>query len=349
MIFVHRVVRLYPLLLLTLGVFCFVVPTINDGPIYYRIYQMINEYCGKIWPLVLTFTINFRKWGQNCLDNTWYIAIDFQLFILAVFIVYIYSKKKLIGILIPVVIIISCAVTTTIIAFKYDIWASLNKYNHDYEEKFYEKPYTRAGTYMLGILAGYFFYEYKAGNLVGFTSAIRNSIVLRFICHIVGLGGMIGLLQVLYFINKELPPRVLDLLYLLFSRLTFIFLLFLFTLPVLLGKSSWISALFGNYPFFVLGRLSYGAYMVQQIPMNYYAFMKRRGTFFSFSHLSMNSWGYFFMAFFGAFLTFLFFEQPIYSLEQTFLLKKKPKKKLQEVEEDYENTKMLELKPDKES
>jgi len=337
LIFVHRIIRLYPLLLITLGVFCFIVPLINNGPIYYRIYQMAYEYCAELWPRSLTFTVNFRRWDQNCLDNTWYITLDFQLFVLSVFIVYIYSKKKLIGILIPVTIAIGSIITTIALALQYDIWASIAKYNIEYIEEYYEKPYTRAGPYMIGILAGYFFYEYKAGNLTKITNFIKNSLILNWCLYIVGVVGLIALLQALYFVNKEEPPRVFDLLYLAFSRTLFVICIFLISLPVFLGKGSCISSFFGSYPFFVLGKLTYGAYMIQQIPMNYFAYIKRKGIYFDFAHLSMQSCGYILMAYFGAFLTFLFFEQPIFALEQRFLLKKKPRKEVkieEEIEED---------------
>lgn len=332
MIYIHRLIRLYPMLLLALGVFCFITPVISDGPIYYRIYQMVNEYCGQIWYMVLLFASNFRRLEQNCLDYTWYVAIDFQLFLVAPFIVFLYSKKKLLGVIVPLIIIVGCAIGTIIVAFKYDVWASMNKYNKDYEEKYYERPYTRAGSYMLGILAGYFFYEHKEGKLTKFTNFVKNNTVVHWVCYIVAAGGMVCIIQALYFINKELPPRALDLLYLLFSRLVFISLLFLLSLPILVGKGPWLSALLGNHVFFVLGKLGYGAYLMHKIPMQYFAFITRRGIHFGFAHLSMLSWGYILLAHLLSLFCFLFIEQPIFSLEQRFLLKRKAKKTVEEDE-----------------
>jgi len=339
MIYVHRVIRLYPLILFCLGFFCYVLPLLDNGPIYYRIFEMVNTYCAAIWYRILLFFVNFRPWGYNCIDNIWYISVDYQMFLITPFIIWVYTKKKLFGVLLPLIIILINVGCTIVLATKYDIYSFIAKYNHDYEEKYYEKPYTRAGTYMIGILAGFAYYEYKAKGsefIKNFMTKIYDNIILRIVCYLVGANGIFWIIQSMYWMNKnpEDVPRYLDLLTLVFNRDLFIISLVIFILPVLAGRGRLIQYIFGNDFFYILGKLSYGAYMLHQSLMDYYVYSKKKPIHFGFSHITMQFWAYWIGSFILATITFLFIEQPIFGLERILLM---PVRKPKPIESKKEN------------
>ena len=322
-LYVHRVVRFYPGMLLSLCLFCFILPSLSIGPLYYRIYEKVNVYCGHVWYRILLFFDNFRPWGYTCIDWVWYVCLDFQLFIFTPFILVIYSKRRLVGILIPVIVIIINIIVTIILSCNYNIWASTSKYNHEFEDIYYEKPYTRAGPYMIGILAGLLYYEHKAGGGLAerIFNKIRDNMAIRGVLYVVGLFGAYLIMQTMYWMNKNIAdlPRYADLLYLLFYRNIFIFCLFLLFLPVMAGKGRVLKMILGNQFFFVLGKLTYGAYMLHQIVMEYYEYIKQRPIFFGATHLYMQFWAYLSMAIIAAFLSYMFIEQPLFNLERLLL------------------------------
>ncbi len=336
MIYVHRVIRLYPLVIVTLVTFCFILPVLSNGPLYYRVYEKINKYCAAIWYRIMLFFVNWRPWGYDCIDNVWYISLDFQLFAVTPFIVVLYSKKKLLGILVPVLVIVVNVVVTIWMSYKYDIWSSFSKYNHDYEDLYYEKPYTRAGPYMIGILAGYFYYEHKSGNnetVLAITGAISNNVVVRLVLYVAGLMGMFWMVHAMYWLDKyyQTIPRVYDLMHLVFSRDIFAIALFLFCLPGLVGKGRVQKLLLGNHFFFVMGKLSYGGYLLHQMYMEYFIYTRQKPMYFGYAHLCMEFWAYMLLAFVTAALSFLFVEQPVFNLERMLLMpKRKEEPKLED-------------------
>ena len=320
-LYIHRIIRFYPMIVIALCVFCFVLPSIGDGPLYYRIYEKVNVYCGAIWYKILLFFANYRAWGYQCIDYVWYICIDFQLFIFSPFLIYLYAKNKLLGIIAPVVVILINFGYTIWLALTYDVYASMARYNHAYEDAYYERIYTRGGPYMIGLLAGYFFYEYKSGN--GQISStifeiIKNNVFVRILLYIIGLTGMFMILQTMYWLNKYYfdVSRAQDLIYLLLYRDLFVSSLFIFLLPAFAGKGRVLRLLFGNQFFNVLGKLSYGIYMTHQLFMEYYTYVKRRPIFFGYSNLAMQFWGFALLATVAAAVSFIFIEQPFFNLEK---------------------------------
>lgn len=75
---------------------------------------------------------------------------------------------------------------------------------------------------------------------------------------------MFIIIHLMYWMNKypDDVSKTADVIYLVGYRDIFIIGLILFALPTMAGKGSLWRILLGNYPFFVLGKLTYGVYML---------------------------------------------------------------------------------------
>ncbi|KAH9360896.1 hypothetical protein HPB48_003605 [Haemaphysalis longicornis] len=77
--------RMAPPLLLSLGLL-FLMPVLGDGPFWNDIMGTEIRLCEKSWWSNLLFINNFWESKQMCLVATWYLACNFQFFVISVFI-----------------------------------------------------------------------------------------------------------------------------------------------------------------------------------------------------------------------------------------------------------------------
>lgn len=98
------------------------------------------------------------EWG-------WYLQVDFQLFVAGVFLLYLYSKSK--KLFTGTVIGLSLASTIFIFVYmtihKVKIAAEIGEPSGpDVFDDTYIKPHTRCVPYLMGLLFGAFFMEYRS-------------------------------------------------------------------------------------------------------------------------------------------------------------------------------------------
>ena len=104
---------------------------------------------------------------EECLPWGWYLQVDFQLFILGVILLYIYSKSKKIFLSAT----IGLSVLSLAFIFIYcqsnnvKIYADIGELTNsggDFFDDVYVKPYGRCFPYFMGLIFGVFFMEYRS-------------------------------------------------------------------------------------------------------------------------------------------------------------------------------------------
>ena len=112
------------------------------------------------------FVDNFADHGPAGLDYCfgwgWYLAVDFQLFIITPFILFLYSKSKKWGLVLNSLLFIGSIITGLILVYenewRYPIPNPKLKSQPDFMDSFYFKPYIRASVYTMGIFTGMLYY-----------------------------------------------------------------------------------------------------------------------------------------------------------------------------------------------
>ena len=117
----HRWYRLAPALALLILLFLYVVPFIVHGPVAFG-YNGLLEACEKYWWTDLLFINNLWPWemGKQCVGWVWYLANDFQFFLLTPFILLIMYFNKLIGFIVNVMIILLSVMAAMLVTWKFD-------------------------------------------------------------------------------------------------------------------------------------------------------------------------------------------------------------------------------------
>ncbi len=121
-------------------------------------------------------------------------AVDFQLFLITPFILFVYRKSKKFGVLLTLLMFFGAVITAFVMIYvnewRYPIISPKLKPQPTFMDDFYYKPYVRSSTYFMGILSGYIYHEWKNQNqaVVAIVDKIKNSILIRTLFYILGIG-----------------------------------------------------------------------------------------------------------------------------------------------------------------
>lgn len=131
--------------------------------------------------------------GTISLMQGWYLAVDFQLFLITPFFLYAYTKNKKLGWLLTFLLFLASVLTAFIQIMVNDWRYPIPNPNFPpqplFMDKFYYKPWIRASAYMMGIFSGLVYYEWKNGDptVTKYVNKVKGSILLRTLFYLVGI------------------------------------------------------------------------------------------------------------------------------------------------------------------
>lgn len=87
-IYLHRYLRITPVLGATMFMFMSLQRYFGDGPFNKFLIDMYYDNCQRYWYAALLHIQNFWNPLETCMGHTWYLSPDFQLFLLAPLLIY---------------------------------------------------------------------------------------------------------------------------------------------------------------------------------------------------------------------------------------------------------------------
>jgi hypothetical protein len=276
-IYVNRVVRLLPLYVFTIFFYWkFLVLFGGDGPLFHQ-YQS-NTECSKHWFWHVVFLNNVVPWGKpnTCLPWTWYIANDFQFFLLLPIFAGLYyelSKRRKFYTTLGIIALV-CTFVQLIVILANSLSVSYFTYKDEYWTVYYVKPYSRLPVFLVGVLAGCSYYTFKkegeevveGHKIAKIIQALKYSPSKAVGSSVLGAFIMVMMCSFMQMINNSPNdvPEFYNLLYLLVHRPLFIagFTMVVFPILVAETKASPLRPLseFLSHAFWVpFSRLTYGA------------------------------------------------------------------------------------------
>lgn len=162
---IHRFIRIWPTYMVAILMFWKIAPFLQGGPIwpiFYKLSCTCNDG-GVLWNMF--FIDNFEDHGPNGMDYCfgwgWYLAVDFQLFLITPFFLYAYSKNKKLGWWITFGLFLASVLTAFIQImvndWRYPIPNPKLPPQPLFMDKFYYKPWIRASAYMMGVFSGFIY------------------------------------------------------------------------------------------------------------------------------------------------------------------------------------------------
>ena len=341
--YLHRYIRLFPYNVLVILLSTYIVPTFSStiGSLEAGNQRM---YCERGWWMNLLYIQNlFYGSDYECAGWTWYLANDMQFFILTPFLVIIYCKHKLLGILSLALLAFTSWMLTIGLFLYYNLSPALLAPTATVTNiQYYVRPYTRINVYLLGILSAYCYLAYKKGDTFSYKCfdainlRIIHSRAWRYLSYSLGL--LFTYLAVIWINPYEQnfgqdTNTFENIIFFLFDKILFIFGLILVLYPIFLGRGKILLIFLGHPIFGGMGKLTYGVYMLH-VYLYYFVFFNiRNGFFYSEPTLIYFAIASFFLAYFFSLLFTLLIESPVILIEKIYLFPPRKEESLTKVKE----------------
>ncbi|KAJ4452119.1 hypothetical protein ANN_03636 [Periplaneta americana] len=164
--YLQRYIRLTPPYAFVIFFYASLMYHLGSGPMWNQWVGVNRDYCLANWWTNLLYINNYVNVGEMCLNQTWYLAVDMQLFWVSPLILYPLARwprfgKGLLATLTFVSVVIPFAIT-----FAQNLTAAM-LYTKDpiivgvVYVQVYTRTYARAGPYLIGIALGYLLYKLK--------------------------------------------------------------------------------------------------------------------------------------------------------------------------------------------
>ncbi|MBN3296794.1 NRF6 protein, partial [Amia calva] len=147
--------RIQPLHLYIVCLCIGLLSVISKGSFWFIVEFGIDN-CKKYWWSNVLLINNLFTTADMCAPWTWYLSADFQFYITTPFLIFLYRRSKYAMIAIAtILLLISCLLGALLTAFlQLPVHQPTTLAYISYFQYYYNKPYTRYGSYLVGILLG---------------------------------------------------------------------------------------------------------------------------------------------------------------------------------------------------
>ncbi|XP_053612529.1 nose resistant to fluoxetine protein 6-like [Plodia interpunctella] len=164
--YLNRLLRLFPLLALTVLLQASLLNHMFDGPYWINAGNQVHN-CRQYWWTTLLHIQNYATPSSMCLPHSWYLAIDIQLHIISPVVLYwvLNKNRKVAWTVLTVTLCILFSTTTYYNAYKQFPGNNvvLSRTVEDYMPNYYMNTFTRAAPFFVGMIFGYILNTWK-GN-----------------------------------------------------------------------------------------------------------------------------------------------------------------------------------------
>ncbi|KAJ3438359.1 o-acyltransferase [Anaeramoeba flamelloides] len=264
--YLHRFLRLAPTLMFCLFINLFLGVHMGAGPIWPPFVNSTRKGCDKYWWTNLLFINNWypKKFKEECFGHTWYLANDFQFFIIALVLIWILWKWRKTGISIILSLIGGSILYKILISRHYNLSVDVLDQTDSYWDWIYEKPMSRIDVYLVGILVCLIVWDKNSKNSY-FIKKIKVPFTLRHLIFAASLT-LIGLTSFgpygIYKKNPDHWSESLHIFYLSCSRIGFVIGLSGLVVLWINGYYKPLSSLLSAKFWTPLARLTYCAYLM---------------------------------------------------------------------------------------
>ncbi len=327
-LYLHRVLRIMPMYVTCILLFCFVLPMLGTGPGFHGYIEKAQEDCGRYWHWHMLFINNFLPSEADCMGFSWYIANDMQFFLIVPVLVHVYHKRRTWGYALIGLLATVCTIIGLALCFKYNLSASFLKFNRSYFEYYYYRPYNRISPYLIGVLCAYLYFEYKSntgetrrGLFSRFSDLLVSSSAARYALYAFCISGMLSLVHAMYWLDNypqswEGWP---DALYLLLSKPLFVIFLFGLVYPAMLGKGRTLQTILGHACMLPFARVTFGTYLLHPMLMTFLGFDERKGGYMEHNSYIIKFFGYAVVSYTFSAILSAAVESPVINIDREFV------------------------------
>ncbi|KAH8278495.1 hypothetical protein KR018_004087, partial [Drosophila ironensis] len=156
LMYLHRIIRILPVVAMAILIYMKMMNVVSGGPMMKSGYHG-KEACEKGWFWTLLFIQNYAV-VDICIDHTWYLAVDMQLYIISPLLliaIYKWGKKAAAGIVVLIIMLSGCLFATQMVN-KFSMLIKNTSDTSLASKKLYYATHVHAAPWLIGFLFGYF-------------------------------------------------------------------------------------------------------------------------------------------------------------------------------------------------
>lgn len=180
--YIHRYLRLTPALAVVILIQVNLINHLGNGPLW-NFYNIATVNCQKYWWSTLLYIQNYVNPNENCVGQSWYLSVDFQLFLCSPIVLYLLTKLPKLGYSLLGLLIFLGFLSPFLLTYYYDVdgfpFAMDQAAGENYNKHYYVQTYARFGPYVIGMAYGALIYKMKANNKIPPKTQVPN--ILSFI------------------------------------------------------------------------------------------------------------------------------------------------------------------------
>ncbi|XP_072941753.1 nose resistant to fluoxetine protein 6-like [Epargyreus clarus] len=321
-ILVFRYIRVTPAYAVVILFYMTWLPKIGEGPLWENKIMMEQERCTATWWANILYVNNYLKTDQLCMFQSWYLAVDTQMFFIApIFIYSLWHWRRLGLIFAGIGTFVSLAIPA-FITYKDRLDPTLLFYakeftdfvTNTYFREAYIKTHMKMTPYFMGLLTGYILHRiqtenYQFSNLLK-TFGWITSVIL----------GVVTTFSVSLFYQDWYQYSVIEAAaYISLHKFAWSIANGWLIIACATGNGGVLGKLL-TWKFLVpLSRLTFCAYLVNGIVELYYVGQLRHPLHITFFTVMANAIAHISLTFFLAFILCILFESPLHGIEKLLL------------------------------
>ncbi|OQR75068.1 nose resistant to fluoxetine protein 6-like, partial [Tropilaelaps mercedesae] len=329
MLLLRRYIRVTAPLMFVVGCWL-LVPLMFDGPLQVEHYGPFFETCQRNWWKVLLHINNLSDFFDMCLQHTWYVGVDWQIYMVIWVIPVLMARRPSLALSISTALI---AVTSTIVFLQAYVnsYQPVSLYTQPYitatmamMKAIYYRPHPHVASYVVGLIMGYYIFTkgLRSGSQMVTSrskeddrTTIKKS--LRYFGWTTSIAVALAVIFVPYKWFSGAPWNGLDsAMYAGYSKFAWSLTLCWLTLVCVNGYAGPVNALLSWRPLIPLSRLTYGAYLIHSPLYLVRAGILRERFSIQHYHLVMEFFGCVTMAYMLSYVMYLVCEAPVARLEK---------------------------------
>ncbi|KAL0839333.1 hypothetical protein ABMA28_016072 [Loxostege sticticalis] len=321
-ILLFRYIRLTPSYLVVIWFYITWMPKIGEGPLWKEKVLLEQERCSSNWWINILYVNNFVNSDSMCMFQSWYLAVDTQLFIIAPIFIYGLWRWRRAGPIMLGLSIVASVFVTAIITYKDDLDPTVMVYakeftdiisNH-YFNKVYIKTYMKMTTYFMGLLMGYILHRVQTENYE-FSRLLKIS---AWICNII-LGTVTMFIVTIFYQDWYTYNNIEAAAYASLSRLSWGIANGWLIIACVTGNGGILNKLLTWKVFTPFARLTYSAYLVNGLVELFYMGQLRHPLHITTYSLVEYVLSHVILTFFFGAIVCVMFESPIHGIEKILL------------------------------
>ncbi|CAH1381071.1 unnamed protein product, partial [Tenebrio molitor] len=313
--YLHRYLRLTAPFVIVVLVSATLLKYMGSGPRWPLFDQNFQQPCANYWWSALLYVQNYVNLNDMCVQQSWYLDIDFQLYLISPVLLYPLWKYPRVCLLFLVLCVLGFAGVSFYVAWVYKLSALRTNFHgnvNNYQNYYYFLTHTRGAPWFVGVILGYYIFKLKQNE---FTLKLNKTVV--WIIWGVCLGTMLACSLGGYStLRGEEYDRYGNAFHIALVRPVWsvaVSWIILACTSDYGGPINWVLSL----PIYqVLNRFTYSIYLTHLTILNVIAFNKKRPDYFSNFNMAYDFWGILWFSAGISYLLVLMTEYPIVVIEK---------------------------------